>query len=93
MIKVKLVFAKTEDGGRKGPIHPPVFSCIFTLDGRNFDCRLILLDDSPINPGEVVETGIQFLSPDLVLPEIKEGLLFTLREVRQIASGEVLQVE
>jgi hypothetical protein len=85
-------FYGTNEGGRKGPIVPPHFGCIFEIGGHSHDCRLLLQNAKPIKPGEIVVLPIQFLRPELLLPKLLLGRKFFLWEGGHIAEGEVVEI-
>lgn len=85
-------FYRTNEGGRKGPIVPPHFSCVFEIGDRSHDCRLLLQSARPIEPGQTATLAIQFLFPDLVLPKLFVGQKFFLWQGGHIAEGEVVEI-
>jgi hypothetical protein len=92
IVIAKLHFYTTAEGGRKGPILPPHFSCPFEIENQAYDCRLSLKEAKPIYPGDVAVLPIQFLRPDLVLAKLSVGRKFFLWELGHIAEGEVLEI-
>lgn len=92
-IRAKIHFYATNQGGRKGPILPPHFGCPFEVDKQSYDCRLLLLGERPVGPGDTIVLPIQFLRPDLVLPKLFVGQKFFLWEDGHIAEGEVVEIQ
>lgn len=82
----------TLEGGREERTPRDFFGCVFCLDGEHNDCRLLLADTGPLEPGQKAEVPLVFTSPDLVIPRLRVGSRFTLWEGRHIADGEVLRV-
>jgi len=64
---------RTEDGGREGPTPPDKFGCVFEINGKYFECRLILNGVGPLSPGRTATVPINFLSPELVKEELKSS--------------------
>jgi hypothetical protein len=91
-IRARVHFYETDRGGRKGPIVPPNFGCPLEIDKQSYDCRLLLKDAKPIEPGETIVLPVHFLRPELVLPKLSVGQTFYLWEVGHIAEGEVLEI-
>jgi hypothetical protein len=63
----------TENGGRQGPTPADGFGCpcLPTKEvSQGWDCRL-LLDGSPMQPGETRRVGVVFLSPEQAIPTIR----------------------
>ena len=82
----------TAEGGRHGPTPSNFHRCIFVFEGGNFDCALGLSETGAIAPGESARVTIEFLVPDLIVPRLEEGSNFSLREVRIIGHGIVVDV-
>lgn len=92
-IIVNVEFYKTEDNGRKGPTPRDFFGCIFVINGKNHDCRLLLNKIGSIFPGDKKDNiPVKFLCPELVLPKLKEGIKFYLWDGRIVAEGEVKEI-
>lgn len=87
-----ITFVMTQQGGRKSPIMHEAFGCIFEHAGQTNDCRLLVAGMGDIWPGQKVTVPIVFLCPDLVLPRIKVGDVFTLREAKTIAHGIIDEI-
>jgi hypothetical protein len=84
-------FYTTEENGRKSPTNHHQFGCIFFVDNKMHDCRLLLDEIGSITPGEYKKNvPIKFLSPELILPILKKGLKFYLWDMRNIAEGEII---
>ena len=92
-VVVSIYFYKTEDGGRKLPTNPNQFPCIFSVNDKKHDCRLLLNEIGSISPGEYkTNVPIKFLCPELVLPKLTIGSKFYLWDMRNIAEGEVCYI-
>lgn len=88
-----IYFYKTEDNGRKTPTSSNFFSCVFIVDDKKHDCRLLLNDIGSIAPGETkFNVPIKFLCPELVFSKIRIGSKFYLWDMRNIAEGEIKEI-
>ena len=82
----------TENGGRKGPTASEWFGCpvMVTKDNLNaWDCR-ILLNGTPLWPGDTRRVGMVFLSPDQAVPILRAAGKFYLWDGRLIGEGTVV---
>jgi hypothetical protein len=75
--------------GGKGPVS--WFGCPIEVDGEYFDCR-ISLAEGPLQPGETTTRPIAFLFPQLVLPILSVGSIFSLWEAGTIGHGKVIEI-
>jgi hypothetical protein len=91
-IIVSAHFYSEDEGGRKTATPPDRFGCIFTFDGENFDCFLLLENIGAVKPGDLVQVPIKFLHPQLVKSRLRIGSSFILRELRTIAEGQVREI-
>jgi len=93
-IQARIRLLATAEGGRRGPIGTDhrEYRCPVGLDDAFFDCRLVTLDSSAVQPGSSADVFIEFLSPELVLPHVAVGKEFTLWEGRTIATGTVMRI-
>jgi hypothetical protein len=74
----------------KGPTPSGFFSCIFVINDKNHDCRLLLEEVGSILPGNFKKSvPIKFLCPELVLPKLQNGAKFYLRDGKIVAEGKV----
>lgn len=89
-ILIKVRFKTEIEGGRKGAITGSFYGCPLFVDGSGFDCRLFL--DSKIELGLTYEVPVKFMNPELVLPKLYPGKIFTLWEGKDVATGTVLKI-
>jgi hypothetical protein len=87
-----LRFLSESEGGRKGATPIDFLGCIFQYEGENYECRLLLEEIGPVNPGDIVSVPIRFLRPNLLKKCLHVGSKFQLREVRPIAEGIVEKI-
>ena len=92
-IIANLRFLRAEEGGRSALPPSSEFPCVFEVDGVNFDCRVLLGDETKASASGSIPTPIAFLSPENALPRVDEGTSFRLRDYRVIAEGVVAMVE
>ena len=92
-IKTRISLKAVEEGGRKMPIVKMPHRCIFVIPEGNFDCGIIF--ENLLNANGRVETPAEvgFLRPDLVMPYIRPGTRFQLREMRVIGEGTVERID
>jgi hypothetical protein len=88
-ITAKISLLTTEKGGRQNSVITDKLHCMFDLNGELFDCRISLLGVGSLHPGQSAELPISFLSPQTVIPKLKIGTQFKLREMRIIGEGMV----
>ena len=92
-IFVTLKFYPQDKGGRNMPTPPRFFSCMFVIDNSNYDVRLLLEKIGSIFPGdEKKDVPVKFLCVDLVIPKIKTGDKFYIRDGRIVAEGTVQEI-
>ena len=85
------LYAATE-GGRRTPTRANEHSCIFVFGEENFDCRLLLDKVGKLSPGDSATVPIRFLAPKLIVPRLRAGDKFKLRELNFIGDGVVDRV-
>jgi hypothetical protein len=91
-VTAKIHFFRTDEGGRQGPILRPWRGCLFKIGNDYHDCIIALPDSGRIDLGSVLVLQLQFLDPKLVLPKLRPGTNFQLKELRIIAEGEIIEV-
>jgi hypothetical protein len=91
-VRAQVRFLTTAEGGRKRPVFTPWLRCPLLLGNEYFDCCLQPTSPGPIPLGVTTEVFLQFTRPDLVLPLLRVGLTFTLREARPTGHGVVLEL-
>lgn len=91
-VTAKIHFLRTDEGGRQGPILRPWRGCLFKIGDDYHDCIMTLPDSGRIDLGSVLVLQLQFLYPQLVLPKLRPGTKFQLKELRIIAEGEIIEV-
>ncbi len=96
VITAEMAFRKTSDGGRETPVSYQTFGkrfgCLFLYKEELFNCFILLSEGNQIFPGETVVFPITFLDPKLIIPEIRVGDPFQLKELNIIADGKVLKI-
>jgi len=96
-IYIKVRFKTSAEGGRntslkrKIPLGQNFYACPLMVDGKAYDCRL-LIGDKEIELGKYYEIPVKFLDKDLVLPNLAIGKNITLREGKQVADGQVIEI-
>jgi hypothetical protein len=96
-IYIKVRFKTSEEGGRKTPLKrktalgPDFYGCPLMVDGKAFDCRL-LIGDKEIELGKYYEIPVKFLDKDLALPNLTVGKKVTLWEGKEVADAEVIEI-
>lgn len=90
-IFAKVTMFASDAGGKTLAIPAVRYGCPLFINGRGFDCRL-LLDQvgHGLEPGDAAEIPIKFLYFDLVRSHLAPGVRFTLWEMRDFAEGEIL---
>jgi hypothetical protein len=81
-----------EQGGKNKVISGKQFSCPLYYHQKGFDCRLLLDEQQSLHPGDTAEIPLQFLCPEDIKPQLKQGETFTLWDLRTFAEGEIVQV-
>jgi hypothetical protein len=82
----------TDEGGRQGPTPPDMFGCPVGIAGEFFDMRMDLSSVGALPPGASAQVPIRFLRPDLVMPLLHPGEVFTLWEGKTVGTGKVVQI-
>ncbi|MBF0548612.1 MAG: hypothetical protein HQM08_29550 [Candidatus Riflebacteria bacterium] len=95
-IIAEIRFKTSEEGGRKtavGGSNAAVdfYGCPFIVDGKAFDCRL-LLGGQLLELGQTYHVPVKFLNSQFVLGKLFEGKEFILWEGKPIGSGKVLRI-
>jgi hypothetical protein len=96
-IYIKVRFKTSEEGGRKTsvkrktPLGPDFYGCPLVVDGKAFDCRL-LIGDKEMELGKYYEVPVKFLDKDLVLPNLAVGKSIILLEGKEVANGQVTKI-
>ena len=92
-VTVSVHFLTSGDGGRTSATPRDKLHCMFDLQGRYYDCRVLLDSVGPVLPGQTVTAPLIFLDPETVIPKLEVGLNFNLRDPRLIATGTVMKIE
>lgn len=88
-----IYFYETEKNGRKEPTCASQFGCIFIIDNKKYECRLLLNEIGSIYPGENKKNiPIKFLSFKSVFENLKIGEKFYLWDMRNIAEGTIREI-
>ena len=96
-IYIKVRFKASEEGGRKTSLKrktglgPDFYGCPLMVDGKAYDCRL-LIGDKEIELGKYYELPVKFLDRDLALPNLAVGKNITLLEGKEVAEGQVIKI-
>jgi hypothetical protein len=96
-IYIKVRFKTSDEGGRKTsvrrktPSGPDFYGCPIEIDGKAYDCRL-LIGDNEIELGKYYEIPVKFLDKDLALPNLAVGKSITLLEGKEVANGQVIKI-
>src|SRR5262245_39777240 len=96
-IYIKMRFKTSEEGGcktslkRKTELGPDFYGCPLMVDGKAYDCRL-LIGDKEIELGKYYEIPVKFLDKDLVLPNLVVGKNIILLEGKEVAEGQVIKI-
>ena len=96
-IYIKVRFKTGEEGGRKTslkrktPLGPDYYGCPLMVNGKAYDCRL-LIGDKEIELGKYYEIPVKFLDKDLALPNLAVGKSITLLEGKEVADGQVTKI-
>lgn len=92
-ILADIKFYNKDEGGRQQNTPSNLFSCIFIINEKKFDCRLLLSNNGAISPGDSKKNiPIKFLSPELIIPDLHEGDTFYLWEIKNIAEGKIIKI-
>jgi hypothetical protein len=90
-IYVKVRFKAAEEGGRQSAVGGDFYACPFLIDGKGFDCRLLLVGRR-LELGETYEVPVKFLNLQEILPYLAEGQSFVLWEGKDVANGTVMSI-
>lgn len=96
-VYIKVRFKTNVEGGRKTslkrktPLGPDFYACPLVVDGKVYDCRL-LLGDGEIELGKYYEIPVKFLDKDAALPNLTIGKSITLWEGKEVAEGEITRI-
>ncbi len=91
-VKVEMFFLPTEAGGRKGAVHNG-YRPQFYFDGHDWDAVHTYIDVETVQPGEDVSAYLSFISPHLLLPKVKVGRPFLIREgAKTVAFGTITEI-
>ncbi len=96
-IYVKVRFKTSAEGGRKTSLKrktslgPNFYACPLMVDGKAYDCRL-LIGDKEVKLGEYYELPVKFLDTDLALSNLSVGKSIALWEDKEVADGEVTRI-
>ncbi len=96
-VYIKVRFKTSEEGGRKTPVKrktplgPDFYGCPLMVDGKAYDCRL-LIGDQEIELGKYYEIPVKFLAKNLALPNLAVGKNIILLEGKEIANGQVIKI-
>ena len=96
-IYIKVRFKTREEGGRKTsvkrkpPLGPDFYGCPLIIDGKAYDCRL-LIGHQEIELGKYYEIPVKFLNKDLALQNLTVGKNITLLEGKEVANGQVTKI-
>ncbi|MEI8329516.1 MAG: hypothetical protein WCG14_05930 [Chlamydiia bacterium] len=96
-VYIKVRFKTSEEGGRKTPVKrktplwPDFYGCPLMVDGKAYDCRL-LIGDQEIELGKYYEIPVKFLDKNLALPNLAVGKNIILLEGKEIANGQVIKI-
>lgn len=88
--KVNVRFLKSEEGGRRGPLHCQfaAYGPDFTMNGKDFHGAVFMDAPSGIAPGDRVDVEIAFWRCDSH-HSFTPGDIFYLHEGRRIAEGTI----
>ncbi|MEI8365575.1 MAG: hypothetical protein WCF65_04070 [Parachlamydiaceae bacterium] len=96
-IYIKVRFKTTIEGGRKTslkrktPLGPDFYACPMMVNGKVYDCRL-LIGDMVIDLGKHYEIPVKFLDSESALKNLSIGNIIILLEGREVADGEVTKI-
>ena len=91
-VEVELHFVPTDQGGKKNPVRSG-YRPQFFYRGQDWDAQHTYIDRDEVQPGDSVRAYLTFMSPDLHLGHISEGMPFMVREGQLVvAYGRVLRI-
>lgn len=91
-IVAEIRFFPENEGGRKSSTPATFFGCPMVIGNKKFDCRILLSEIGPVNPGDTVTVPIKFLDTKSVLKLLNVGDSFKLWEISVIAEGKILRI-
>ena len=95
-IEADITFLPPDKSPRRGEVRDDVigyFGCPFAFQSEMFECRMIFPDaGGSVALGSTARAQIQFLSPHLILPRLKQGDAFELWEMGTIAKGRITKM-
>ena len=89
---IRIRFLTPAEGGRASAIDTDRYGCPVIVNDHGFDCRFVLETPTRFELGHSYDIPVKFLSPELALDEIGEGLSVSLWEGKTIGTGHVLKV-
>jgi hypothetical protein len=91
-LTARIVFAPSSEGGRNGAAHSGPYRPQFFDGERDWDARY-RFDPQVVSPGSEAFAEIWLMNPDDVIPKLRSGGTFWLREgTRAVATGTILSV-
>jgi elongation factor Tu len=91
-IEVELHFLPTDRGGNSNPVRSG-YRPQFFYRGQDWDAEHTYIDRDEVLPGESVRAYLTFMSPQLHVGHVAEGMPFLVREGhRTVAYGRVLRI-
>ncbi len=84
-------FLTPAEGGRSKSITGSSYGCPLFIDGRGFDCR-IMLDELQLDLGREYDLPIKFLNRSLAMPFLAQGKAISLWEGKEIATGTITEL-
>ncbi|MDP1699942.1 MAG: hypothetical protein Q8L53_03135 [Aestuariivirga sp.] len=91
-VTVSVHFLTSEEGGRTSATPPDKLHCMFDLQGKYYDCRILLDSVGSVLPGQTVTAPLIFIDPETIIPKLVVGLKFNLHDPRLIATGTVMKI-
>ncbi len=96
-VYIKVRFRTSSEGGRKTsikrktPFGVDYYACPLIVDGKFYDCRL-LVGDNEIELGDHYEVAVTFLNRDSALTNLSIGKKVTLWEGKEVADGTITKI-
>lgn len=91
-ITAEIQLLRTDQNGLGAPLTQKKVGCIFTYRGEDFSCFILIDDGKGLSPGMAGEIFIKFVYPELIVPRLKVGARFDLRDYRVFAHGKILAI-
>lgn len=86
---INVKFYESVNGGRKGPTPKDFFRCILSIDGKNFDCRMILSDMLSIHPGDTKKmVPVAFINYEQLKKMLSPNKKFYIKDGGIVGEGE-----